>query len=79
MLPALPPRLAARRDAAPSQSAACLERQAARLGDLVVVPIPHLAKLESQLLILLLEMGNFARRLELGRLGGTLPVRKRGL
>ena len=59
--------------------AACLEGQATRLSDLVVVPVPHLTKPESQLLILFLEMGNFARRLELSRLGGTLPVRERGL
>jgi len=59
--------------------AACLERQAARLGDLVVVPIPHLAKLESKLLILLVEARNFACRLSLGRLGGTFPASKRRL
>src|SRR5207247_6403721 len=54
--------------------AACLEGQATRLGDLVVVPIPHLTKLELQLLVLLLEAGNFAGRLGLGRFGGTLPA-----
>src|SRR4029453_6742743 len=48
--------------------ATCLEGQAARLGDLVVVPVPHLAKLESQLHVLLLEARNFAR-LSLGKLG----------
>ena len=31
--------------------AACLEGQATRLGDLVVVPVPHLTKLEFQLLV----------------------------
>ena len=56
--------------------AACLERQAAGLGDLVVVPIPHLAKLESQLLILLLEARNFAC-LGLGKLADTLAANKR--
>ena len=50
--------------------AACLEGQPTRLADLVVVPVPHLTKLELQLLDLLLEVGNFARRLGLGRLGG---------
>src|SRR5213595_391448 len=53
--------------------AACLEGQAT----LVVVPIPHLTKLELQLLVLLLEAGNFAGRLGLGRFGGTLPASKR--
>src|SRR5262245_10808029 len=57
--------------------AACLEGQATRLGDLIVVPVPHVRKLELQLLVLLLEADNFAGRLGLGRLGGTLPVRKR--
>ena len=43
--------------------AACLEGQATRLGYLVVVPVPHVTKLELQLLVLLLEVGNVARRL----------------
>jgi len=54
-----------------------LERQTARLADLVVVPIPHLTKLELQLLILLLEMGNLAGRLSLGRRDETFLVSKR--
>src|SRR6478672_5264466 len=54
------------------KQAACLEGQATRPGDLVVVPVPHVTKLELQLLVLLLEAGNLAGRLSLGRLGGTL-------
>ena len=45
--------------------AACLEGQATRLGDLVVVPVARLTKLELQLLVLFLEAGNFARGLGL--------------
>ena len=58
--------------------AACLEGQATHLGDLVVLPVPHLTKLELQLLVLLVEAGNFAR-LGLGKLGDTLPASKRRL
>ena len=57
--------------------AACLEGQATRLGDLVVVPVPHVTELELQFLVLLLEAGNFAGRLGLGRLDSTLPANKR--
>src|SRR5437762_1625926 len=58
---------------------ACLEGQAAPVCNLVVVPVPHLTKLGLQLLVLLLEAGNFADRLGLGRLGGTLLAIKRRL
>ena len=46
---------------------ACLEGQAARLADLVVVPVPHPTKLALQLLVFLLEAGIFAGRSLLGR------------
>ena len=57
----------------------CLEGQAARICDLVVVPVVHLTKLGSPLVVLLLEAGNYADRLGLGRLGGTLLTSKRRL
>src|SRR2546423_9689551 len=53
---------------------ACLEGQAAPVCDLVVVPVPHLTKLGLHLLVLLLEAGNLADRLGLGRLGVTVPA-----
>src|SRR5258707_1053265 len=55
---------------------ACLEGQAAHACDLVVVPVPHLTKLGLQLLVFLLEAGNFTDRLGLGRPRGTLPASK---
>src|SRR6476619_919295 len=57
----------------------CLEGQAARICDLVVVPVVHLTKLGSPLVVLLRQASNYADRLVLGRLGGTLPVSKRRL
>ena len=42
-------------------------------------PVVHLTKLGSPLVVLLLEAGNYADRLGLGRLGGTLLASKRRL